>query len=168
MSKTQIGPWQMSDAPSLANALNNKKVQDNLRDGLPFPYTQQDAKDFITAMQNADKNSQYSFAILHDDVVIGSVGIFRKENIHKLTAEMGYYIAEPYWGKGIGTAAIKLACDFAFANTDILRIFAEPYAHNAPSCRVLEKAGFALEGIICKNAIKNGVVLDMKLYALLK
>jgi RimJ/RimL family protein N-acetyltransferase len=97
------GLWRMADAHDLAEALNNKKILDNLRDGLPYPYTENDAKDFIEAMLHADKNKTYAFAITVDDQAIGSIGVFRKENIHVRTAEMGYYIAERYWGKGIGT-----------------------------------------------------------------
>jgi RimJ/RimL family protein N-acetyltransferase len=158
----------MADAHDLAEALNNKKILDNLRDGLPYPYTENDAKDFIEAMLHADKNKTYAFAITVDDQAIGSIGVFRKENIHAKTAEMGYYIAERYWGKGIGTNAVKQMCRYVFENTDIIRIFAEPFAQNAASCRVLEKAGFAYEGTLRKNAVKNGEVLDMKMYSVIR
>ena len=79
-----------------------------------------------------------------------------------------YYIGEPYWGKGMATSAVKQACRHVFANTDIIRIFAEPFAYNTASCRVLEKAGFQLEGILRSNAVKNGRVQDMKMYALVR
>lgn len=160
--------WRMDDAADLAAALNNKNILDNLRDGLPLPYTVKDAEAFISAMLGAEKDSQYAFAITADDRAIGSIGVFRKTNIHTLTAEMGYYIAEPWWGKGVGTQAVQAVCRYVFENTDILRIFAEPFAFNSASCRVLEKAGFTLEGTMRKNAVKNGVVRDMKLYALVK
>jgi RimJ/RimL family protein N-acetyltransferase len=81
---------------------------------------------------------------------------------------MGYYIAEPWWGKGIGTTAVKEVCSYIFNNTDIIRIFAEPFAYNIASCRILEKAGFTFEGTLRKNAVKNGKVIDMKMYALVK
>ncbi|MHC1772187.1 MAG: GNAT family N-acetyltransferase [Flexilinea sp.] len=168
MQNTTIRPWQMDDAVNLSFALNNKKVQDNLRDGLPYPYTVEDAKSYITTMLNAKKDSCFAWAITADDKAIGSIGAFRKDNIHCRTAEMGYYIAEPYWGKGIGTKAVKEACDFIFRNTDILRIFAEPFTYNLASCRILEKAGFLPEGILRKNAVKNGKILDMKMYAIVK
>ena len=160
--------WKPEDAPALTAAINNKKVLDNLRDGIPYPYTEKDAGEFIRAMLAAEKDSQYAFAITYDGQVVGSIGVFRKENVHRLTAELGYYIAEPYWGKGITTEAIRRICAFVFGNTDIVRIFAEPYAHNTASCRVLEKAGFQLEGILRRNAIKNGQLVDMKLYAILR
>jgi len=78
---------------------------------------------------------------------------------------MGYYVAEPYWGRGLVTCAVNKICRFVFENTDIIRIFAEPFAYNTASCRVLEKAGFACEGTLRKNAVKNGVVIDMKMYS---
>ena len=164
----QIRPWEITGAADLAEALNNKKIQDNLRDGLPYPYTKKDAVDFINAMLGADKNDTFAFAITVDNRVIGSIGVFRKDNIHSRTAEMGYYIAEPFWGKGFGTNAVKAVTNYVFNHTDIIRIFAEPYAYNTASCRILEKSGFIFEGILHSNAIKNGQVLDMKMYALMK
>lgn len=112
----------MEDAAELAATLNNKNIQDNLRDGLPYPYTEDDAKFYINEMLKADKNSVFAFAITADHKVVGSIGVFRKDNIHSRTAEMGYYIAESFWGKGLGTCAIKQTCQYVFNNTDILRI----------------------------------------------
>ena len=166
--RVNLREWTTEDATDLAAAINNKKVLDNLRDGIPFPYTEQDAVEFITAMLNAAKDNQYAFAITYDGKVIGSMGVFRKENVHRFTAEMGYYIAEPYWGKGIVTEAIKRMCAYIFEKTDIIRIFAEPYASNAASCRVLEKAGFQFEGVLRRNAVKNGQMMDMRMYAIIK
>jgi Acetyltransferases, including N-acetylases of ribosomal proteins len=158
----------MDDADDLATALNNKKILDNLRDGLPFPYTENDAKEYISAMLNSDKNKTYAFAITVENKVIGSIGVFRKDNIHSQTAEMGYYISEAYWGQGYGTCAVKQVCELVFNTTDIIRIFAEPFEYNIASCRILEKSGFSLEGVLRKNAVKNGNVIDMKMYALVK
>lgn len=163
-----IRPWKLEDAPDLARALNNKKILDNLRDGLPYPYTDSDAEDFIHSMLSADKNSTFPFAIVVGGIVVGSVGIFRRENIHFRTAELGYYLAESYWGHGLGTSAVKQACRYVFDSTDIIRIFAVPFAYNTASCRVLEKSGFQYEGTLRKNAIKNDIVLDMKLYSMIK
>ena len=166
--KCRIRKWELSDAKDLAAALSNKKVQDNLRDGLPYPYTEQDGKEFISAMLSADESETFAFAITVDNMVIGSIGIFRQGNIHRQTAELGYYIAEEYWGKGIMTEAVKQICEYVFANSDIIRIYAEPFAYNIASCRALEKAGFQYEGTLRSNAVKNGKVIDMKMYSLLK
>lgn len=166
--KCKIRKWNLSDASDLANALSNKKIQDNLRDGLPYPYTEKDGSDFISAMLSADDNETFAFAITVDDKVIGSIGVFRQSNIHRQTAELGYYIAEDYWGKGIMTEIVKQTCKCVFEKSDIIRIYAEPFAHNIASCRVLEKAGFKYEGTLRSNAVKNGKIIDMKLYSLLK
>ena len=164
----KIRRWELSDARDLAEALSNKKIQDNLRDGLPYPYTEQDGKEFISAMLFANENDTFAFAITVNGKVIGSIGAFRQTNIHNKTAELGYYIAEEYWGKGIMTEAVKQLCDYVFSRTDIIRIYAEPFAYNISSCRVLEKAGFQYEGTLRSNALKNGNVLDMKMYSKLK
>ena len=166
--KCRIRKWELSDAKDLAAALSNRKVQGNLRDGLPYPYTEQDGKEFISAMLSADENETFAFAITVDNMVLGSIGIFRQGNIHRQTAELGYYIAEEYWGKGIMTEAVKQICEYVFANSDIIRIYAEPFAYNIASCRALEKAGFQYEGTLRSNAVKNGKVIDMKMYSLLK
>ena len=166
--KCRIRKWELSDAKDLAAALSNKKVQDNLRDGLPYPYTEQDGKDFISDMLSADENETFAFAITVDNIMIGSIGIFRQSNIHRQTAELGYYIAEEYWGRGITTEAVTQICKYVFSESDIIRIYAEPFAPNRASCRVLEKAGFQYEGTMRSNAVKNGKVLDMKMYSLLK
>ena len=166
--KCRIRKWELSDAKDLAAALSNKKVQDNLRDGLPYPYTEQDGKEFISAMLSADESETFAFAITVDNMVIGSISIFRQGNIHRQTAELGYYIAEEYWGKGIMAEAVKQICEYVFGNSDIIRIYAEPFAYNIASCRVLEKAGFQYEGTLRSNAVKNSKVIDMKMYSLLK
>lgn len=164
----QIRKWKLSDAKDLAIALSNKKIQDNLRDGLPYPYTEQDGADYISAMLSADENETFAFAITVEGKAVGSIGVFRQVNIHRQTAELGYYLAEEYWDKGIMTEAVKQICEYVFGKSDIIRIYAEPFAYNAPSCRVLEKAGFQCEGILRKNAVKNGKIVDMKMYSLIK
>jgi len=166
--KCKIRKWKLSDAKDLAKALSNRKVQDNLRDGLPYPYLEQDANDYISSMLSANENDTFAFAITIDDKAIGSIGVFRQQNIHRKTAEMGYYIAEEYWGKGIMTEAVKQICEYVFEHSDIIRIYAEPFSCNMGSCRVLEKAGFQYEGTLRSNAIKNSKVMDMKMYSLLR
>ena len=158
--------WRLSDAKDLAATLNNKKILNNLRDGLPFPYTEQDARDYISAMLSSDENNTFAYAITINDRAVGSIGAFRKENIHRQTAELGYYLAEEYWGQGLMTRAIRQLCEIIFDTTDILRIYAEPFAYNIGSRCALEKSGFTFEGTMKNNAVKNGKVLDMMLYSL--
>lgn len=163
-----IRKWALSDAPALAHALNNPKIHANLRDGLPFPYTEQDALSYISSMLSADEDSVFAFAIVVNGQVAGSIGAFRQSNIHSRTAEIGYYLAEPFWGQGAMTRALGLCCAHVFTHTDILRIFAEPFSRNAASRRVLEKNAFLHEGTLRRNAVKDGAVLDMEMYSLLR
>ena len=142
MMNCKIRKWKLSDAKDLASVISNKKIQDNLRDGLPYPYTEQDATDYISAMLSEDENETFAFAITTDNKAIGSIGAFRQKNIHKHTAEIGYYIAEEYWGKGLMTEAVKQICSYIFDKSNIVRIYAEPFSYNKASCRVLEKSGF--------------------------
>ena len=158
-----IRPWRMSDAMDLAAALSDPAILNNLRDGLPYPYTEKDAEDYITAMLCADKSAVFAYAICLEDRAVGSIGAFRQSNIHFRTAELGYYLAREYWGRGIVTEAVRQLCERVFAQTDILRIYAEPFSDNVGSRRVLEKAGFQMEGILRRNACKNVRVLDMAL-----
>ena len=158
-----IRPWRISDAMDLAAALSDPAILNNLRDGLPYPYTEKDAEDYITAMLCADKSAVFAYAICLEDRAVGSIGAFRQSNIHFRTAELGYYLAREYWGRGIVTEAVRQLCERVFAQTDILRIYAEPFSDNVGSRRVLEKAGFQMEGILRRNACKNVRVLDMAL-----
>ncbi|MBR5088256.1 MAG: GNAT family N-acetyltransferase [Ruminiclostridium sp.] len=164
----RIRKWRIEDKKDLANNLNNIEILNNLRDGLPFPYTEKDAEEYIRAMLSSDEDKTFAFAIIADESVIGSIGVLRCDNIHYRSAELGYYIGEPYWGNGYMTEAVKQICRYVFENTDIIRIFAEPFESNAASCRVLEKAGFICEGILRCNAFKNGKIMNMKMYALIK
>lgn len=164
--KYELRKWRLSDAKELAAALNNKRILNNLRDGLPFPYTEQDGRDYIIAMLSANENDTFAYAITAEDHVIGSIGAFRQSNIHSWTAELGYYLAEEYWGRGVMSGAIRQLCDTIFQTTDILRIYAEPFSYNVGSRRALEKAGFQYEGLMKNNAVKNGKVVDMALYSL--
>lgn len=163
-----IRKWRIDDKSDLAIILNNLKVLNNLRDGVPYPYTERDAEEFIRTMLSENIDSTFSFAITLDGKVIGSIGVFRQNNIHFRTAEIGYYIGESYWGNGYATSAIKQVCEYVFENTNIIRIFAEPFANNKASCRALEKAGFQYEGTLKSNAVKCGSIVDMKMYALIK
>ena len=101
--KYELRKWRLSDAKELAAALNSKRILNNLRDGLPFPYTEQDAAEYITAIRSADENDTFAYAIAAENHGIGSIGAFRQGNIHRQTAELGYYLAEEYWGQPLST-----------------------------------------------------------------
>jgi [ribosomal protein S5]-alanine N-acetyltransferase len=161
-----IRNWMVDDGPALLKWADNPKIAANLRDGFPSPYTAVDAEEFL---HNATgKMSQDFFAIANANEAIGAIGLMRGEDVHRFTAELGYWLAEPFWGKGIISAAVVTLVDFAFETLDYYRIFAEPYAHNAASARVLEKAGFQFEGRMRAHVFKNGQVLDQLVYARVK
>ena len=164
----ELRGFNIEDARELAAVVDNKKLLDNLRDGIPFPYTEEDAKEFIGMTLAAEKDSQYIFAIVYGGKIVGCVGVTRQENVHRLTGELGYYVAESYWGLGIMTEAVKQICSFIFTKTDIIRIFAGVFSFNTASCRVLEKAGFEFEGVQQKNVIKNNKVTNTRMYALIR
>lgn len=159
-----IRDWKRDDASSIAKYANNRKIWLNLRDAFPHPYSAADAEAFITrAMQSVPRTF---FAIATQTEAIGSIGFALGHDVHRFTAELGYWLGEPFWGKGIMTEAVKAICEYAFQELGLYRISATPYITNPASARVLEKAGFVREGILRSSAVKEGRVLDQLMYAL--
>jgi len=159
-----LRPWLLSDIDSLVEHANNPEIAKYMTDGFPSPYTAENAKAFI---EFANKNTPVSiFAIVVDGKAVGGIGIHPQTDIHRKNAELGYWLSQKYWGKGIVTNAVKQMIDFAFKTYDINRLFARPFATNAPSQRVLEKAGFTLEARFEKTLIKNGELIDELIYAI--
>ena len=167
--KFLLREWRMEDMDSLCRYANNPAVARNLRDSFPNPYRLEDAQAFIVScLDPTDTQPKYIRAIVVGGEAVGCVSILPESDIYCKTAELGYFLGEPFWGKGIMTEAVKQVCGYVFEKSDILRIYAEPFAYNTASCRVLEKAGFQYEGTLRNNAVKNGKVIDMKMYSLLK
>lgn len=158
--------WKAEDAKELAEILNNPNILKNLGDGVPYPYTEADALDYINKMLNEDENSVFVYAVCSDGKAVGNVGAFRQSNINFRTAKLGYYLGESYWGKNIMTEAVRQLCTNLFQKTDLLRIYAELFSYNTGSRRVLEKSGFEYEGTMKNNAFRDGKALDMMLYAI--
>lgn len=161
-----IRPWDRGDAHALVKYANNRKIWLNLRDAFPHPYTAASADAFLDIVER--QNPTTFFAIATRDEAIGAIGIMLNRDVHRLTAEMGYWLAEPYWGRGIMTETVARFTDFCFERFGLVRIYAEPYATNSASCRVLEKAGFLLEGRLRSNVLKDGQILDEFVYARLR
>ena len=159
--------WSLEDIESVSHFANNEKIARNLRDVFPYPYTAEDAKGYIE-MCIANENANLCRAIDVNGVAVGSIGVFPCADVYRKSAELGYWLAEDFWGKGIMTEATRQICAAAFEKFDIVRIYAEPYAHNQGSRRVLEKAGFAYEGTMKCGVYKNGQIYDYCMYALLK
>jgi [ribosomal protein S5]-alanine N-acetyltransferase len=154
------------DASSLARNANNPRVAAHLRDRFPHPYTDRDARDWIQIALSRDPVR--NFAIAAGDEVIGGIGFEPLTDVHARSAELGYWLAEPYWGKGIATEAVRGVVRYAFQHTDLIRIFAHVFEGNPASVRVLEKAGFTCEGRMRQSVVKSGRVLDQFLYAVLR
>jgi RimJ/RimL family protein N-acetyltransferase len=162
-----LRPWSISDAAQLARISDNKNISDNLRDGFPFPYSLNDAISWLKVILPENFPPRF-FAIETDNHLVGSIGLVTKADIYRMNLEMGYFLDESHWGKGIITKAIKAAALYAFKEFDIVRIYAEPYSDNLGSRRALEKAGFTLEATFKRNVIKNGIIKDSCIYAILR
>jgi len=159
-----LRPFKKGDEISLTKNANNKKIWINLLDKFPYPYTLKDAKKWIKDC-NKNENKKTRFAITIDNKVVGGI-TFRVLDLNsKKTAEMGYWLGENYWGKGIMSEAVKLVLDYVFNNFDIIRMQAYVFEYNPGSCKVLEKNGFILEGRLRKNIFKDGKIVDEFLYA---
>ena len=155
-----------ADAARLARHANNRSVWLQLRDRFPHPYTIDDARRFIAFANQADPETE--FAITVGDLAIGAIGVTLGKDVERCSAEVGYWIGEPYWRRGIATRALVGFTRHAFEAYDLERLYAVPFASNASSRRVLEKAGYRLEGRMRRSAIKDGAVKDQCLYAVLR
>jgi [ribosomal protein S5]-alanine N-acetyltransferase len=160
----RIRPWTLADAPSISPLANNRQIADQLRDRFPYPYGREDAENFL-ARATAER-PQTNFAIDTAGKLAGGIGLILGSDIERVSAELGYWIGEPFWGRGIATAAVRGLTDWAFSEFKLTRIFAIPFVDNAVSIRVLEKCGFEREALLRCSAIKNGVIRDQYLYSL--
>lgn len=158
--------WRRSDRESLVRHADNSAIADNLRDGFPHPYTAADAERFFSLCENLPQCT--FFAITVADQAVGGIGLSLHTDIERISAELGYWLGESFWGRGIVTEAVAALTDWAFATLPLERIYALPFAYNLASTRVLEKAGYQLEGRLRSNAIKRGKILDQLMYARLR
>ena len=163
LADLKVRSWRKDDLKALLLHANNPKIAANLRDQFPHPYTRRDGIDFLEYAQMQEPES--SFAIEYGGGAVGGVGFLLGRDIARISAEMGYWLAEEFWGSGFATRAVSEMSDWAFDNYKLSRVFAMAFAHNAASIRVLEKAGFEREGVMRRSAIKNGVILDQILFA---
>jgi RimJ/RimL family protein N-acetyltransferase len=158
-----VRSWRMGDADALARHGNNEKIWLNLRDAFPHPYTPHDAREFIKSLRN--RAPETTFAIAVNGEAAGSIGFVLRQDVERVSAEIGYWLAEPFWGRGMATEALIAMTDYAIATHNLTRLYALPFASNAASRRVLEKAGYTLEARLRRSAIKNGAITDQLQYA---
>jgi len=158
-----LRPWRMADAGGLAAGINNRNVSINLRDAVPHPYTVNDAIAYLERVTTPQP--EHAVCIEVDGRVSGGMSIRIGSDINRRTAELGYWLAEPLWGRGIMTAAVRAFVPACLEEFDLDRIFATASSKNPASARVLEKAGLTFEGRLRKNLIKGGEVLDSLMFA---
>jgi RimJ/RimL family protein N-acetyltransferase len=166
LSQCVIRDWRSGDEDSLALHANNVKVWRNLRDSFPHPYTRRDAEKWIAICQS--QSPAISFAIEVDASAVGGIGFVLKEDVYRRSIEIGYWLGEAHWGRGIMTEAVRAMTEYAFETFDVCRIYAGVFEWNRGSMRVLEKAGYELEARLKKSITKNGQCIDEVIYAIIR
>lgn len=161
-----VRSFEPTDKDAIARYADNRKVWLGLRDLFPHPYTPENAVQWLEHVKDQDPETHY--AIASPAELVGGIGFTIKADINRLSAEIGYWLGEPFWGRGIATRAVKAVTGYAFSNFDIVRLYAEVFSNNEASTRVLEKAGYVYEGRLRKYVIKDGKILDMLVYAVVR
>jgi RimJ/RimL family protein N-acetyltransferase len=161
-----VRSFHIDDAVSIARLANNRKIWINLRDAFPHPYTINDAISFIGMVKSQKPETVFTIEV--DSEACGAIGFHPGKDVERISAEIGYWLAEPLWGRGIMTEVLDAVTGYAMENFALERIFALPYAWNSASFRVLEKCGYQLEGRMRRSAIKDGKVVDQLLYAYIR
>lgn len=161
-----LRPFEPTDCNSLAFYANNKAIASNLRDVFPNPYTLQDAKDWIN--YTSTQNNDLLLALVVNNEVVGSIGALFKTDVYRLNAEIGFWLNPVYWNKGMMTQALQFIVNHLFETTSLERVYAHVFAPNLASQRVLQKCGFKLEAKLERSIIKNGIIMDELVFALLR
>lgn len=163
LSTCLLREWRKGDEPSLVRHANNRKVWINVRDAFPFPYTQADARHWIRLATTQGLNTV--FAIDVDNFAVGAIGLHPGADIHRFSAEIGYWVGEEYWNRGISTEAVRAVTEYAFTTLGMSRVHAEVFTWNTASMRVLEKAGYVREGVLRKSVYKDKQWADEVVFA---
>ena len=161
-----VRSWEWRDRDAIVRHANNRKVSINLRDRFPYPYTARDARNWLDMV--VDQKPETNFAIEVGEVAIGGIGFTPQYDVGRRSAEIGYWLGEEFWGRGIATDALVAVTDYAFANFDLCRLFAHVFDWNGASARVLEKAGYVFEGRLQKSVTKDGQTIDQLMYAMIR
>jgi ribosomal-protein-alanine N-acetyltransferase len=161
----RLGDIHKVSARDIQALANNKSIAENLKDGFPHPYVLQNAKDFLLLVKQGLLG--HVFGIFLADQFIGIGSILPQHDIYKKNGEIGYWIGEPYWGKGYGRQAVRLLTTYAFDEMQLVRVFAGVFAKNKASMKVLEYAGYKLEAIMKSSIIKYGVITDEYIFSIL-
>jgi len=163
LSRCRLRPFRDGDQASLVRYANNRKIWINLRDRFPHPYTPANADAWIQEVAGAYVPVQCAIEI--EGEVVGGIGITLQDDVHRRSAEIGYWLGEPFWGRGVMTEAVRAFTAYAFSTFDLCRIYATVFECNHASARILEKAGYVLEGRLRKSVTKDGRTIDQFMYA---
>lgn len=163
-----LRPWQPGDEASLCRHASSRAIWRNLRDRFPYPYTEADARAWVHACAQVDPPQNLAIIDTEAGGAVGGIGLILGEDVYRRSAEVGYWLGEAVWGRGLATLALRAFCDYAFAAFDLRRLWAGVFSWNPASCRVLTKAGFFLEGRQRDAVTKDGQTLDLLVYALLR
>jgi [ribosomal protein S5]-alanine N-acetyltransferase len=166
LTRSLLRPWSHSDEPDLVTYANNLNVAKNLRDGFPYPYTEDHAHDWI-AMVLSNK-SDIQMAIEVEGKAVGGIGLLHKEDVYRINMEIGYWLGEDYWNRGIMTEAVMAMTETGFDRPLVSRIYGAVFGHNKASMRILEKCGYVPEAVNRLSVIKNGIIEDEYIYAIHK
>jgi [ribosomal protein S5]-alanine N-acetyltransferase len=166
LSKSRLRPWKPGDEESLVRHANSRVIWRNLRDAFPHPYTLANAQHWIRSANPAPPVT--NFAIVVDGTAVGGIGLVLKDDVFRRSAEIGYWLGEEYWGRGIVTEAVRAVTDYAFATFDLCRVYAGVFEWNPASMRVLEKAGYEYECRMRKSVVKDGEIIDELIYAIVR
>jgi RimJ/RimL family protein N-acetyltransferase len=158
-----VRDYRLADKAAVAGQANNPKIWANVRDAFPHPYMEEHAETWLNCATTAEPKSH--FAVEVDGAFAGGIGLKLQTDVDRVSAELGYWLGEDFWGRGVATAAIVGFVPWAFETFSLERIFATPFHWNVASCRVLEKAAFNKEGVMRRAALKAGVLADLPLYA---
>jgi ribosomal-protein-alanine N-acetyltransferase len=163
LSRCTIRPWAETDAESLQRHGNNRQVSTQLRDRFPFPYGIEQARNFLGWITKQPAATVWAIEV--DGEAAGGIGIEMHSDVERVSAEIGYWLGQAVWGRGIATEALVAVTAEAFKRFDLTRLYAVPFADHAASVRVLEKAGYVREGRMHRSAIKDGTIRDQLLFA---
>ena len=166
MKTCTVRSWEWRDRDAIVRHANNRKVSINLRDRFPYPYTARAARNWLDMVVDAKPVTNFAIDVAGE--AVGGIGFIMQPDVARRSAEIGYWLGEKFWGRGIVSEALIAVTDHAFANHDLCRIFAHVFDWNPASARVLEKAGYDFEGRLRKSVTKDGKTIDQLMYAVVR
>jgi len=166
LSRCRLRPYRDGDRTSIARYANNRRIWINLRDRFPHPYTLADADAWIRQVAGQDPPTQCGIEVGGE--AVGGIGITLQDDVHRHSGEIGYWLGEPFWGRGIMSEAVRAFTAYAFATFDVCRVYATVFEWDLASARILEKAGYVLEGRLRKSVTKDGRTVDQLMYACMR